>query len=82
MDLRWTAAPESDVVGYRVYRRKVLEPKFERLTDEMVKGTHYLDRPVRRGEEYDYGVTAIDGSRHQNESAFSEIIRVKYTYIQ
>jgi hypothetical protein len=82
MELRWIANPESDVVGYRVYRRRVFEPKFERLTDEVVKGTFYLDRMVRRGEEYDYGVTAIDGSRHQNESAFSEIVRAKYTYIQ
>ena len=82
MELTWTANPESDVVGYRVYRRRVFEGEFERLTDEMVRGTVYMDRGVRRGEEYDYGVTAIDGSRHQNESAFSEIIRVKYTYIQ
>ncbi|MFQ5841730.1 MAG: hypothetical protein ACE5I8_04765 [Thermodesulfobacteriota bacterium] len=82
MELTWTANPEPDVVGYRVYRRRVFEPKFERLTDEMVRGTVYLDGGVRRGEEYDYGVTAIDGSRHQNESAFSEMIRVKYTYIE
>ena len=82
MELTWAANPESDVVGYRVYRRRVFEQKFERLTDEMVRETIYLDRGLRRGEEYDYGVTAIDGSRHQNESAFSEMIRVKYTYIQ
>ena len=82
MELRWIANPESDIVGYRVYRRKVGEPTFERLTEEMVRGTIYVDRGVRRGDEYDYGVTAIDGSRHQNESAFSEMIRVKYTYIQ
>jgi fibronectin type 3 domain-containing protein len=82
MELTWIANPEPDVVGYRVYRRRVFEGEFERLTDEMVRGTIYVDRSVRRGEEYDYGVTAIDGSRHQNESAFSEMIRVKYTYIQ
>jgi fibronectin type 3 domain-containing protein len=82
MELTWTANPEPDVVGYRVYRRRVFEPKFERLTDETVRETVYLDGGVRRGEEYDYGVTAIDGSRDQNESAFSEMIRVKYTYIE
>jgi fibronectin type 3 domain-containing protein len=82
MELSWAANPEPDVVGYRVYRRRVFEQKFERITDEMVRGTTYVDRGVRRGEEYDYGVTAIDGSRHQNESAFSEMIRVKYTYIE
>ncbi len=82
MELRWIANPESDVVGYRVYRRRVFEPKFERLTDEIVRETFYLDRNVRTGEEYDYGVTAIDGSRHQNESAFSEIVRVRHIHIQ
>ncbi len=82
MELTWIANPESDVVGYRVYRRRVFEPKFERLTDEIVRETFYLDRDVRTGEEYDYGVTAIDGSRHQNESAFSEIVRVRHIHIQ
>lgn len=82
MELRWIGNPESDVVGYHVYRRRVSEPKFERLTDEIVRETFYLDRGVRTGEEYDYGVTAIDGSPHQNESAFSEIVRVRYTSIQ
>ena len=82
MELRWIANPESDVVGYRIYRRRIFEPTFERLTDEIVRETFYFDRGVRRGEEYDYSVTAIDGSRHQNESAFSEMVRVRYTYIQ
>jgi len=82
MELRWIANPEPDVVGYRVYRRRVFEPTFERLTDEIVKETFYVDRGVRRGEEYDYHITAIDASRHQNESAFSEMVRGRYTYIQ
>jgi fibronectin type 3 domain-containing protein len=79
MELRWIANPESDVVGYRVYRRRVFEPKFEGLTDEIVRETFYVDRSVRTGEEYDYSVTAIDGSPRQNESDFSEMVRVRYT---
>ncbi len=82
VELRWIANPESDVVGYRVYRRRVFEPEFERLTDEIVRETFYVDRGARMGDEYDYSVTAIDGSPHQNESAFSELVRVRYTYIQ
>lgn len=82
MELRWIANPESDVVGYHVYRRRVFEPKFERLTDEIVTETFYVDRSARRDEEYDYSVTAIDGSPHQNESAFSEIARARYIHIQ
>jgi fibronectin type 3 domain-containing protein len=82
VELRWIANPEPDVVGYRVYRRKVLGPKFERLTDEIVRENLYVDKEARRGEEYDYGVTAIDSARQQNESPFSELVRVRYTYIQ
>lgn len=82
VELRWISNPEPDVVGYRVYRRRVFEAKFERLTDEIVRETLYVDRGVSRGEEYDYSVTAIDSSRQQNESAFSELVRVRYTYIQ
>jgi hypothetical protein len=82
MELRWKANPEPDVVGYRVYRRRVFEPAFERLTGDIVEETLYLDKGVRRGEEYDYHITAIDASRHQNESAFSEMVRVRYTNIQ
>jgi fibronectin type 3 domain-containing protein len=82
MELRWIANPEPDVVGYRVYRRKVFEPAFERLTDDIVRETSYVDKGVRRGEEYDYHITAVDASRRQNESAFSEMVRVRYTYIQ
>lgn len=82
MELRWIANPEPDVVGYRVYRRKVFERAFERLTDEIVRETFYVDKGVRRDEEYDYHITAIDASRHRNESAFSEMVRVRYTYMQ
>jgi hypothetical protein len=82
VELRWIANPEPDVVGYHVYRRKIHEPTFERITEEMVRDTVYMDVGVIRGEEYDYHVTAIDGSRNRNESGFSEMARVRYTYIQ
>jgi fibronectin type 3 domain-containing protein len=82
VELGWIANPELDVVGYHVYRRRVGEPQFERLTDKPVREAVYLDRGVSRGEEYDYRITAIDGSRNNNESPFSELVRVRYTPIQ
>lgn len=82
LELGWNANPEPDILGYHVYRRRVFEPEFDRLTDEMVRDTVYVDGDVQREEEYDYAVTAIDSSRYQNESAFSELVRVRYTFIR
>ena len=82
VELRWIGNPESDIVEYHVYRRSMDEPKSERLTDKPVRETVYLDRGVSRGEEYDYRITAIDGSRNKNESPFSELVRVRYTPVQ
>jgi hypothetical protein len=82
MELGWNANPEPDILGYHVYRRKVFEPEFDRLTDEVVRDTVYVDGDARSEEEYDYAVTAIDSSRHQNESAFSELVRARYSFIR
>jgi len=82
VELSWHANPEPDILGYYVYRRRVFEPEFDRLTDEMVRDTVYVDRDVQREEECDYAVTAIDSSRHQNESAFSELVRVRHSIIR
>jgi hypothetical protein len=82
MELRWVANPEPDVVGYHVYRRRMREPEFERLTVEPLGEVVFLDRGVSRGEEFDYRITAVDGSRNKNESPFSERLRVRYTRVE
>jgi len=82
MELRWSANPEPDVAGYQVYRRRVGEPEFERLTVEPLGEVVYLDKGVSRGEEYDYRITAVDSSQNKNESPFSELVRVRYTRVE
>ena len=67
--------PESDVVGYRVYRS--LDPalpkdQWEQLTKEPLTANTFQDRNVESGRTYHYYVTAID--KFNNVSEASEVV--------
>lgn len=61
--LSWTAPPDADVAGYKVYRdgAVIAEP-----TD-----TRYTDTDVITGSNYTYEITAYDDSANTNESVKS-----------
>jgi fibronectin type 3 domain-containing protein len=80
IELNWRRNQEPDFFGYYVYRRKVGEGKYKRLTESPSTRETYLDRDVELGQEYDYAVSAIDNSPRRNESPFSEEVRVKHQY--
>ncbi len=75
--LSWSANAEPDLLGYVVYRRRLPEVAFVRLTATPVPGTTYTDRAVQAGASYVYAVTAVDRSRRQNESAPSVEVEVR-----
>lgn len=80
IELNWRRNPESDILGYNIYRRKTGEKEFRKLNESPVPKETYLDTDVVLQQEYEYGITAVDNSSRRNESARSEEVRVKYLY--
>jgi fibronectin type 3 domain-containing protein len=80
MELQWQRNREPDLLGYYVYRRKLGEGEFMKLTPVPLGKTVFLDTDVTLGQEYDYAVSAVDKSPRKNESPRSEEVRAKYIY--
>ena len=73
--LLWELSPESDVVGYRVFRQDPGED-FRSITPELVIGSELLDREVVSGTTYIYFVTAVDGADNQSEASKATTVQV------
>jgi hypothetical protein len=74
VSLFWPTNPESDVVGYFVYRADgdaSSGSTWAKLADRPVTRTTYRDDRVRVGSRYSYRVTAVD--RFGNESQPSNV---------
>ncbi|HYF50381.1 MAG TPA: carbohydrate-binding domain-containing protein [Planctomycetota bacterium] len=56
--LRWTASPDSNIVGYHVYRSSSQKGSYTRLTSSPVGGTSYTDSSVSSGTFW-YMVRAV-----------------------
>ena len=80
IELNWRRNREPDLLGYYVYRRKLGEGEFKKLTESPLAKENYLDTQVELEQDYEYAVTAVDNSPHRNESPLSEEVRVKYLY--
>jgi hypothetical protein len=80
IELNWIRNPESDLLGYTVYRRSSGEAEFKRLNEVPLQKEIYLDEGVALGQDYEYVVTAVDRSPHRNESPRSEEVMVKYIH--
>jgi len=80
VELNWRKNRELDLLGYYVYRRKMGETEFKRLTPAPLTKETYLDTNVQIGQDYEYAITAVDNSPRKNESPFSEEVRVTYLY--
>ena len=80
IELNWRKNPETDLLGYNIYRREVGEKEYQRLNESPLPKETYLDTKVEVGREYEYAVTAVDNSARRNESPRSEEVRVKYLY--
>jgi hypothetical protein len=67
--LTWDANPESDLLGYLVYRREPSSLTAVRLVETPIRASTFTDRAARPGLMYLYSLTAVDRSPHRNESA-------------
>lgn len=66
--LEWPASPESDVVGYTIFRTETTGQNYE-IIARNVTSTTFVDNDVEAGKEYYYVVKAVDKSL--NHSAYS-----------
>ncbi|MGI3785443.1 MAG: fibronectin type III domain-containing protein, partial [Janthinobacterium lividum] len=71
--LGWTASPESDVVGYRIYRAQGTGA-MTAVTTAPVPGTSWTDDSLQPGATYHYQVTSLDAMG--NESPRSTVADV------
>lgn len=69
LDLSWAINPETNVVGYNVYRSEQEGAKGTRLNPELLLTPAFRDMNAVPGRPYFYTVTAVD--RSGNESALS-----------
>ena len=69
--LEWRDNAESDLVGYRVYR-KVGDGQWSPMAK--VRNNRYVDAELTRNLDHRYRVTALDGSNPANESEPSETV--------
>ncbi|MBB3326704.1 fibronectin type III domain-containing protein [Microlunatus antarcticus] len=71
VQLGWTASPESDVIGYRVYRGAATGAPTA-VTTKPVTDTGWTDDGLLPGATYRYQVTALD--QGGNESPVSAVV--------
>jgi hypothetical protein len=68
--LLWSAPPDDDVAGYRIYRRSEASPAGVLLEPELIRELSYRDQKVQSGTTYTYSVRAVDV--HGNEGPAAE----------
>jgi fibronectin type 3 domain-containing protein len=80
VELHWepSPVPESDLAGYRVYRRESGAAQPVLLTPKLLTKPYLVDSQVNRGQTYYYYVTAVDSSPRANESLPSEEAAISY----
>lgn len=74
----WDKSSDSDIAGYRVYRRAANKDSYELLGQVAPEFMLYVDKNVAGNVRYYYAVTAIDGSKPANESKKSREATVRY----
>jgi len=73
VSLSWDSNKETDLAGYRVWRRSASEEEFAALT-ELIAENVYHDSKLEKNQRYYYAITALDVNG--NESQRSEAVSV------
>ncbi|BHH85707.1 fibronectin type III domain-containing protein [Desulforhopalus sp. 52FAK] len=74
----WDKLNDSDIAGYRVYRRAASSDKYELLGKIAPEYMLYVDKNVSGDVRYYYAITAIDSANPPNESEKSREATVRY----
>lgn len=72
VEVNWTAADETDIVGYHVYRRVEGEESFTRLSSAPLTGLSFLDLCPPAGNSYTYLVKTLRLENSPSGSYFNE----------
>ena len=84
--LDWTASPDTDVVGYNVYRKDTPEGNYQTIARN-VNGTSFVDNTTTLNGQYFYAVKAVDYSLNRSDysneaSALTTEANDLVTYLQ
>lgn len=71
--LFWTAPPERDVAGYRIYRGESGGTESRLLNLELQKIPSFRDEQAAAGKRYDYRVTAVDPYGNESPPATTSL---------
>jgi hypothetical protein len=67
--LSWEGARESDLAGYRVWRRLAGETDFLPLARLPQTESSFSDSKVEKGKKYEYAITALDQSGNESRKS-------------
>ena len=65
LEVLWSASPEPDLAGYRLYRAAGAAPA-ERIAEVPAGKTSFLDATAQKGVVYHYSVSAFDQSGNES----------------
>ncbi len=67
IDLSWDASPETDILGYNVYRATSSSESFVRINTTPISSPSFRDRNATPGQRYRYRITALDRSNNESK---------------
>jgi hypothetical protein len=75
--LSWESGRESDLAGYKVWRRAAKEGDFIVVAELPDTGSSFSDSKVEKGRRYEYAITALDatGNESRRSAAVAGIVR-------
>ncbi|MGJ7919342.1 cytochrome c3 family protein [Neobacillus sp. LXY-4] len=81
INLSWTASSDSDIVGYKIYRKTDAEPNYPSLPIATKNATNYVDPTVQKGQSYRYKIVAVDDRNLESQGIETAAIKTPETTI-
>ena len=77
VSISWESVADTDVAGYRIWRKSLEEEDFVLLTKDPVGGNNYSDENVKLNNDYLYAVTAVDLAGNESLRSTSVEVRIR-----